>query len=295
MIRFAKDKDMIRLREIWQAAFNDTREGTELIFETLNTPGCILVLTDGENDPVSMLCIREFALTSPLASYKAAYLYGVATDKEQRGKGYSTQLLEEAHKLLPRHGCVCSALVPSQQSLFDFYGARGYETAFYINKAQISLNEIESGEIFPLLPVTAEKYMQIRDSRFSDSKMFVCWSEEWISHVIRESTLYGGGMFTLTVDGKQLCVTCYRDGGTVYVKELGVAPAAIDAAIDAALRSIQAHFHPERMVLYLREDVQTSYTNNLLPFGMVKWYDDMVKNEISALRGAAPYIAHALD
>ena len=291
MIRFAKDKDMLRLRELWQSAFCAGGEGTNLIFETLNTPQNILVLTDGNNHAVSMLCIRDFALASPQKSCKAAYIYGVATDEKLRGKGFSTQLLEYAHELLKRSGCVLSALVPAQKSLFHFYGARGYETAFHLNKVEIAADEIKRGEVFPVLPVTAEKYLQLRDSRFSGSGMYVCWGGEWISYIAQESALYGGGMFTITVDGKQLCAVCYRNGGTLYVKELGAAP---DTA-DAAIRCLSAHFKPEKMILYLREDVQTSYTNNLLPFGMVRWYDNMVKNEMSAFKGEAPYIAHALD
>jgi len=291
MIRFAKDKDMIRLREIWQAAFHDSDEGTRLIFETLNAPGNILVLTDDDNHAVSMLCIREFLLASPLTSHKAAYIYGVATNREQRGKGFSTQLLEDAHKFLQHRGCVCSALVPSQPSLFGFYGARGYETAFNMNKVKISAGEIKGGEVFPLSPVAADKYTRTRDSRFSGSSMFARWDAGWISYVARESALYGGGIFALAIDGNQLCATCYRDGNTLYVKELG----ATAETMDAAIRSISAHFRPEQMILYLHEDIQTSYTNSLLPFGMVKWYDEMVKNEMSASKGAAPYIAHVLD
>jgi len=291
MIRFAKDKDMIRLREIWKASFHDSDEGTARIFETLNIPQNILVLTNDDDLAASMLCIREFALTFPQKSYKAAYIYGVATDEKQRGKGFGTRLLEHAHELLKHNGCVLSALVPSQKSLFGFYGARGYETAFNLNKAEVSSGEIKGGEIFPLFPVTAQRYAKIRNSIFQSSKMFARWDLEWISYIALESAFYGGGMFTLTVDGKQLCAACYLIGGTLYVKELGT---TADTA-DTAIRCLSAHFNPEKIVLYLREDVQTSYTNNLLPFGMIRWYDGMVKNETSAFCGNAPYITHVLD
>lgn len=291
MIRFAKDKDIPSLMELWQAAFHDSAEATALVFGSLNKTGRMLVLTDGENDAVAMLCLREFFLTTPYKKYKAAYIYGVATAQEHRGKGFGTLLLEDAHKLLMRRGCVCAALVPSEKSLFDFYGQRGFETAFNIKKAEIGPGSLKAGEVFPLLPVIPERYAQIRYARFSDSKMIVCWDADYLSYIGAESKLYGGGIFGLKIHNKELCLACYRDGGTVYVKEL----AATAATAEAAVRSVAAHFNPERIVVYLREDMEFPYTNKILPFGMVKWYDNTVQYEISALKGAAPYIAHVLD
>lgn len=290
-IRFAHFEEFPKLIDIWKICFHDTDRAAANIFMNLQKPENILLLII-DNKPVSMLSICKFKLTTPTNKCKGAYVYGVATLPEFQGKGYSTVLLEEAGKLLAHRGFSCAVLVPANEELFKFYKKRGYETAFNLNKASFNVDEICDGEKYSLTPISPERLISIRDACFSDSRMFVRWDKDYLAYITKESEFYGGGVLGFSEDGKQIYAVCYCEGDNVYIKEL----AATFVKIDDALRSIKAHFrNAKHFTLYLREDVNISYTNNLLPFGMIQWYDINIKSDMLSCGGGPAYLAHALD
>lgn len=291
LVRFSKRGEFPALTEIWKACFKDTEENTVRIFEKLQKPENILVLPCG-GEIAAMLSFREFELTSPENQCKAAYIYGVATHPAYQGKGYSTVLLGNAAKLLTHRGYACAVLVPAEESLFGFYQKRGFETAFKLNKATVEVCEIKDGESFEFKEIDVKTFGFTRDEHFGDSKMFACWDDEYLEYIAMESKLSGGGALGFERDGKRVCAMCYVDGDTVLVKELAAAPSELEAAI----RSLKSHFGgAKRFLFYLREDVKTSYTNNLLPFAMIQWYDNKVRTDMEASGGSSAYIAHVLD
>lgn len=112
------------LQKLWQEAFHDPEDFTDLFFSKGFSPDryhCI-----NENGvPVSALYWFDCAL----AGHKIAYVYGVATLKSHRGKGFAGQLLKQTHEILKIRGYSGAILVPREESLFDFYRSFGYETA----------------------------------------------------------------------------------------------------------------------------------------------------------------------
>lgn len=287
--RAATAADMPQLMQMWRACFDDTAEGTSHIFTHLQKPEHMLVLADGAG-PAAMLSMLDFALETPMGAHKAAYLYGVATSPQKQGKGLGSALLDETVVFLRDNGYACAVLVPASESLFGYYGKRGYTTAFYIKKAEVAAAEIGAGDIFSLEPLDAAGLASLRDAAHRDSMMFARWDEKYLDYVVRESIFYGGGAFAFTVDGAKICAVCHKSGGTVYVKELTATP----QTLAAALRSIHAHFGAEKYQLYLRADFKTDLANRMLPFAMLQWYDN--KAETAADGGdRTAYIAHVLD
>ena len=89
---------------------------------------------------------------------RVAYIYGVATLKECRGRGYSTALLEDTHRYLKEEGYAGAILVPASSSLFGFYERLGYKVC-----SSISEIEAEAGfESIPLRQINAKEYMLLR-------------------------------------------------------------------------------------------------------------------------------------
>ncbi len=290
LFRNARHEEFPQLIKMWKTCFKETAEASANIFKKLQKAENIMVLVD-DNKVVAMLTIRELTFSAPLCSCKGAYIYGVATLPSEQGKGHSTTLLNDVDKLLIHRKYACSVLVPAEESLFDFYAKRGFEKAININKATVNAADIPNGKKYKLEKIDSQKFMQIRDGRFSDSKFFGCWDEAYLEYIIEDCEAHGGGVFSFELEDKHMLMVCYQDGDTVYVKELG----ATHKTIDACLCSLKAHFAASKFVLYLREDVNISYTNNLLPFAMIKWYDSNVKSAMRACEGAPPYLAHVLD
>ncbi len=141
------------LRRLWQEAFNEPDDFTDLFFSVGYSPRrCHYIAENGV--PVSAL----YWFDCELSSHKIAYIYGVATLKSHRGKGLAGRLLNETHEILRSQGYAGAILVPSGASLFDFYRQFGYETA-----TTVSRFSCEPGDApIPLREITPEEYTRLR-------------------------------------------------------------------------------------------------------------------------------------
>ena len=112
------------LRALWREAFGDSEEFLDLFDKTAFSPDrcrCVIV----ENDIAAAL----YWFDCECRGERMAYLYAIATAKAHRGKGLCSALMENTHRHLQALGYVGAIIVPSEKSLFDFYGRLGY-TAF---------------------------------------------------------------------------------------------------------------------------------------------------------------------
>jgi predicted acetyltransferase len=132
MIRFATGGDRERLKKLWGDIFGDTPEMVEAYFAHRHRDENMLVETQGD-DIAGMLTMLPLRLATPGKSFPARYIYAVATDTRYRNLGVSTRLLEHAHTFMQGRGEAAAILVPASPSLFDFYGKRGYKTAFSLD------------------------------------------------------------------------------------------------------------------------------------------------------------------
>ncbi len=89
---------------------------------------------------------------------RVAYIYGVATKKEYRGRGYSTALLEDTHRYLKEEGYAGAILVPASSSLFGFYERLGYKVCSYL----CDIEAAAAAESVPLRQINAKEYMAHR-------------------------------------------------------------------------------------------------------------------------------------
>lgn len=141
------------LRCLWQEAFNEPQDFTDLFFSVGYSPQrCHYIPENGV--PVSAL----YWFDCELSGHKLAYIYGVATLKSHRGKGLAGRLLNETHEILRQQGYAGAILVPSGAALFDFYRQFGYETA-----TTVSRFTCEPGDApIALREITPEEYIRLR-------------------------------------------------------------------------------------------------------------------------------------
>ena len=125
-MRQASKQDIPALIELWAQCFGDPPAVVQNFFDTLWEN--ILVFTIEDN--TSMLT----AMPVRWQERDAAYLYAVATHPEHRGQGLCRDLMAYAEQHLLEHGYSYTTLHPAGESLYDFYGAMGYETTFYCEK-----------------------------------------------------------------------------------------------------------------------------------------------------------------
>ena len=125
------------LRKLWQEAFDEPDDFTDLFFTKGFSPDrCHCVLENGV--PVSAL----YWFDCYLEGRKLAYIYGVATLKSHRSKGLAGRLLQQTHEILRLQGYAGAILVPAGEPLFNFYKKFGYEVATTTNRFTCEAGDI---------------------------------------------------------------------------------------------------------------------------------------------------------
>lgn len=134
--------DMGALKALWQEAFGDPEDFTELFFRT------------GFSSDRYMYLEKDRQLAGALYWFdclwhgkKLAYIYGVAVAKQFRGQGLSRQLMEITHKHLRESGYYGAVLVPAGVGLFSMYEKLGYR----------GFCPVEKRTVLPSTPVAVEQ------------------------------------------------------------------------------------------------------------------------------------------
>ncbi|MCL2030188.1 MAG: GNAT family N-acetyltransferase, partial [Oscillospiraceae bacterium] len=140
-IRYAKPED--DLQALWQVCFQD--DGAEF-FASEYDPARALVTADGADAPAAMLHWLPQTLYVPGhggaggGEMQAAYILGVATRPEYRGRGFAGDLVEQALFELYLRGIPLAFLLPRGARIARFYEKFGFR--------QIGLRPV-SGEMPP--------------------------------------------------------------------------------------------------------------------------------------------------
>lgn len=203
-----------QLLELWCACFGEDEGYARLFLENRFTPNVGFVALCGE-----VLAGMLFALPVTICDngeeYNAAYIYGVATALEFRGRGISTQLLNYAHEQLKGEGKQLSLLVPAGKELFDFYEKRGFSNTIDILEYRHTAGAGKAA----LQKTSLLLQRQRRDCFFSACSSFVKWDELALDYVDKELRYLGGETFSFLECGQEGYAVCYLEGDAVVIKE----------------------------------------------------------------------------
>lgn len=118
--------------ELWRTCFTDSEAFICLYFERVYQDENTLTLERGGR-MISALQMLPYTMTYLGAEIPIAYLAGVCTAPEERGRGWMRQLLREASCEMERRGIALATLIPAEPWLFDYYRREGYTEAFYFS------------------------------------------------------------------------------------------------------------------------------------------------------------------
>jgi len=124
-VSLSRPDDVPALRALWGQAFGDGPALLDAFFSRLYRPEDAFVIRAG-NTVQSMAFQIPMTLRSGAQSWRAAYLYAVATGRAARGRGCATALLTFAAEELTARGYRLLLLVPGGAGLREFYRARGF-------------------------------------------------------------------------------------------------------------------------------------------------------------------------
>lgn len=133
-----RDNQVDELKKLWIDTFGDTTEYVNAFFDKFYSPDNVIVYK--ENDKiVSALYMIDYCLKYEDKCYKIMYLYALATDKEYRGRGIMSGLIDRVDEIMHNKGYAGAFLIPAEESLYDYYGRFGFTDIIY-NKKYTELN-----------------------------------------------------------------------------------------------------------------------------------------------------------
>lgn len=176
-----KDEDVVTL---WQDTFADNESYIRYFLENMHEKK---VLTLYRNDN---LLAMLFLLECKYDGYDGAYVYAVATKKDERNKGYMGMLLNEAKKM--DYDFLC--LVPAEDYLFDVYGKFGFKPLLYSGNNSITQIDSDKSVLLDDNAYFNEKYVYFNNYdipyiSFVDSK-----------YIYDENKMFCDGFFGKTAD-----------------------------------------------------------------------------------------------
>ena len=141
------------LKSLWALAFGDGEAVIDSFFSTAYSPDRCRSLTEA-GQPVAAL----YWMDGEYAGEKFAYIYGVSTHPEHRGKGLCRKLMAAAHEQLREEGYAGALLMPAEPGLRKMYASFGYRECSRIGEMTLAAGETG----VPVRAVTIPEYAALR-------------------------------------------------------------------------------------------------------------------------------------
>lgn len=213
-IRYAQEKNIPELYELWHTCFGDSRENIDMFFECSYKQENTLVMTD-EGKTVSMMFLLPEDIISEGNTYSAYYLYALGTDPAFRGQGIMGKMIEHAARILEDRDADYMFLVPADGHLFEYYRKHGFRNAFRQRKYILLPEDI--AEIKKVNSVSSafspEKYRKSRKENLR-GRSYADWNESETELANKYFTSGNGEM--ISSDDSFCFIDHGNDGDCIY-------------------------------------------------------------------------------
>ena len=211
MIRFtaATQHDLPALTELWQLCFGDDAKLINAFWQALFGKLRVFCAADGKKT-VAFLCAMPTTLVDDEGGeHPTAYLYAVCTAPAYRRRGISSALMRFAENALQKDGFLFTALVPAEESLFDFYAKQGYRTACYHRSYTVAAGKSAA----KITPIHADAYRNLRQMQlYGSAILYPLPLLEWQESV--------GGLYRVETADTVCCAAAEVYGDRCICKEL---------------------------------------------------------------------------
>ena len=244
-IRFAVEKDVPRLCEIWRSCFPDPAEYVRLFYRENFDRIRVLIRTVDER-PVSMIHLMDASFQDGPRKDPVRFLYAVGTLPGLRGNGYMHSLILSAAESAKKDGY--GLFLKPSPGKEAFYSALGFveDSRFRVFTAGAVPGGSEE-VAFSLL--SAGEYNRLRDRAFS-GRPYVKWPDAHVLWCVDENAFCGGQTLSLELDGHTHFLTGSPVRGVLRITETDLSPGQLRSIAPALFR----RFGVSRLEAYLPEE-----------------------------------------
>ncbi|MCD8341146.1 MAG: GNAT family N-acetyltransferase [Clostridiales bacterium] len=254
--RAAVDRDLPRMKALWQLCFGDEAAEIDCLLSCLYAPGVGLVL-EAEGQVQSMLLSLPLTLVGQGGeALPARYVYAFCTHPAAQSRGYGRTLLAWAEEQAAAQGCAAVAMVPGEASLFAFYEGLGYARAF---PRQTRKGVPAAAPDAVIAPVPPEEYGTRREALLAGSA-HCRYPLPFLEAQQALSLASGGGLYTVTVGNAPYLAAAEGGAGDALVLRELLGPAE---AAPAAASALCAALGRGRWLFHAPGQGE--------PYGVVKW------------------------
>lgn len=184
MIRFADEKDIPQLKEIWHISFGDSEEYIDMFMEhQFKNAQTVVYEEDSKIFSMFFLFRCDFSINGK--SYPAFYLYAAATLPQYRGKGIMGKMLEFSKSYAAENGFDFIILSPAEKSLYNYYGRFGFKECFKSLRFLLSLKDKEKTKSY-FSENDFEKMLTLRNAAVKKTDG-VLWDEDFFRYAVYEN------------------------------------------------------------------------------------------------------------
>ena len=118
------------MKIMWKDIFGDGDEYLDAFFEEIYQQENTLV--HKENGKVAAaLYMIPYEMKYGTERFEVMYLYALSTDRQYRGKGIMSDLINKSNYIIKERGYAGSFLIPADEKLYGYYNKFGYTDVIY--------------------------------------------------------------------------------------------------------------------------------------------------------------------
>lgn len=252
IIRRTEPEDAGKLMLLWQSVFDDPTEDMFPFFRTV-FPVCDGYCAEEDGAVTGMVFAVPCEIAAGKRRFVCRYLYALGVAEDRRGQGIGKALLSAVKDDCLRNGADALLVLPSEESLFDYYAAEGYAVWAWANGCSLA-----AGEQAAVQEVDTEAYLSARKAYLEPSGAAYVIPSAAVASLSRCFVWDGG------------CCAADRTDGEWFVQELcGSAAGVPTAAMRLGVRRLSIirsnGGYPYAMAMALNKDFPK---DGLWSFGM---------------------------
>lgn len=219
-IRYAKDKELDNIKDMWSYCFNDGPQFMEYYFnhkyDRKNT-----VVVDEKEGIVSSLQLNQYKITLNNKDYDTSYIVGVSTFPQVRGRGYMKNIMEFTLDELYKKKQLVSILMPIDYRLYRKYG---YEHCYDQIEYKIDIEDLGrfkiKGRLYKVTESNIKDLVDINNSFLENINGSVSRDGKYYKNLFKEIQSEDGHIYIHEDNGYEGYIIYFLNGDTMFVREM---------------------------------------------------------------------------